>query len=153
MTLLLAFLIGFLAGLRSLLAPAVTAWAALLGWLKLERPLSLIGSVPAVVVFTVLAIVELIADKSPAMRNRTELGGLTARMVTGGITGACIAMGGAQSALAGALLGSAGSVVGCFAGFQARTRLVKTLRTRDVYVAVLEDLLAMAGCLWIVSSV
>jgi uncharacterized membrane protein len=44
MMLLLAFLIGFFAGLRSLTAPAATAWAAYLGWLKLERPLSLIGS-------------------------------------------------------------------------------------------------------------
>ena len=48
MTLLLAFLIGFFAGLRSLTPPAATAWAAYLGWLKLERPLSLVGSAPAV---------------------------------------------------------------------------------------------------------
>ena len=56
-----AFLIGFFAGLRSLTAPAATAWAVYLGWLKLERPLSLIGSVPAVAIFTLLAVVELVA--------------------------------------------------------------------------------------------
>ena len=39
MTLPFAFLIGFFAGLRSLTAPAVTAWAVHLGWLKLEGPL------------------------------------------------------------------------------------------------------------------
>jgi len=36
--LLLVFLIGFFAGLRSLTAPAATAWATYLGWLRLERP-------------------------------------------------------------------------------------------------------------------
>ena len=33
----LAFLIGVIAGLRSLTAPAVVSWAARLGWLKLEN--------------------------------------------------------------------------------------------------------------------
>jgi len=42
-TLTFAFLIGFFAGLRSLTAPAATAWAVYLGWLKLDRPLALIG--------------------------------------------------------------------------------------------------------------
>ena len=51
----------------------------------------------------------------------------------------------------GALLGAAGGIVGCYAGAQARMRLVKALGTRDIYVAVLEDLVAVAGCLWIVS--
>ena len=33
----LAFLIGVIAGLRSLTAPAVLSWAARLGWLHLEN--------------------------------------------------------------------------------------------------------------------
>jgi uncharacterized membrane protein len=45
MTLFLAFLIGVFNGLRYLMAPAVIAWAAHLGWLRIEGPLSLIGSV------------------------------------------------------------------------------------------------------------
>ncbi|MBI4469333.1 MAG: hypothetical protein HY650_08445 [Acidobacteria bacterium] len=53
MTLFLAFLIGVFAGLRSLTAPAATAWAAYLGWLRLERPLALIGSLPAALIITV----------------------------------------------------------------------------------------------------
>jgi uncharacterized membrane protein len=151
MTILFAFLIGFLAGLRSMTAPAATAWAAHLGWLKLERPLSLIGSIPSVVIFTVLAIVELVADKLPKTPSRTSPPGLIARIVTGGITGACVAAGGGQGALVGALLGAVGGVVGCYAGYQARTRLVKALGTRDTYVALAEDLVTIAGCLWVVS--
>src|SRR5512137_1563938 len=60
-TLLLAFLIGFFAGLRSLTAPAATAWAVYLGWLRLERPLSLIGSILSVAILTLLALAELVA--------------------------------------------------------------------------------------------
>ena len=151
MTLLFAFLIGLFAGLRSLTAPAATAWAVYLGWLKLERPLSLIGSVPSVVIFTILAIGELIADKLPIIPNRTSPPGLIGRVVTGGLTGACVAAGGGQGVLPGALVGAVGGVVGAFGGYQARTRLVKALGTRDIYIALLEDLIAIGGCLWVVS--
>jgi uncharacterized membrane protein len=151
MTPLLAFLIGFFGGLRSLTAPAATAWAAYLGWLKLERPLSLIGSVPAVAIFTLLAVVELVADKLPQTPSRTSPPGLIARIVMGGLAGACVAAGGAQGIFLGALLGAIGGVAGCFAGYQARTGIVQTLATRDIYIALFEDLVAIAGSLWVVS--
>jgi uncharacterized membrane protein len=151
MTLLLAFLIGFFAGLRSLAAPAATAWAVRLGWLKLEGLLALIGSIPSVAIFTLLAIVELVIDKLPGTSNRTSPPGLIARIVTGTLTGACVAAGGGQGIPVGALLGAVGGVVGCFGGYQARTRLVKVLGAPDIYVALLEDLVAVAGCLWVVS--
>jgi uncharacterized membrane protein len=150
-TLLFAFLIGFFAGLRSLTAPAATAWAVHLGWLKLERPLSLIGSLPSVVILTVLAVAELVADKLPKTPSRTSPPGLIARIVTGGLTGACVAAGGGQGLFIGAVLGAVGGVVGCFGGYQARTGLVKALGTPDIYVALLEDLVAVAGGLWVVS--
>jgi len=151
MTLVFAFLIGLFAGLRSLTAPAATAWAAYLGWLKLEGPLSLIGSLPSVVIFTLLAAVELVLDKLPATPSRTAPPGLIARIVTGALTGACVAVGSGQAAIAGALLGVAGGVIGCFGGYQARTRLVKALGKPDIYVALIEDLIAIGGSLWAVS--
>jgi uncharacterized membrane protein len=151
MTFLFAFLIGIFAGLRSLTAPVATAWAARLGWLRLERPLSLIGSVPSVVILTILAVVELVMDKLPKTPNRTSPPGLIARIVTGGLTGACVAESGAQGALLGAVLGAVGGVAGCFGGYYVRTRLVKALVSPDFNVALLEDLVAIAGCLWIVS--
>src|SRR6185369_10137557 len=106
MTLLFAFLIGLFGGLRSLTAPAATAWAAHLGWLRLERPLSLIGSLPAVVILTALAVVELITDKLPKTPSRTAPLGLIARIVMGGLSGACVAAGGGQGAIPGAALGA-----------------------------------------------
>jgi len=67
MTLFLAFLIGVIAGLRSLTAPAVVAWAARRNWLNLyNSPLSFMGSTTAIIVFTLLALVELVADQLPS---------------------------------------------------------------------------------------
>ena len=110
MTLLFAFLIGLFAGLRSLTPPAAVAWAVHLGWLKLARPLSLIGSLPAVIILSLLAITELILDKLPNTPNRTAPLGLIARIVTGGFTGACVSLAGGQSAFVGAGLGLIGGI-------------------------------------------
>jgi uncharacterized membrane protein len=151
MTFVFSFLIGFFAGLRSLMAPATTAWAVYLGWLRLQGPLSLIGSLPSVAIFTLLAIVELVADKLAKTPNRTSPPGLIARIVMGGLTGACIASGGGQGIFSGALLGAIGGVAGCFLGYWTRAGIVGALGTRDIYVALGEDLVAIAGCLWIVS--
>lgn len=151
MALLLAFFIGFLTGLRSLTAPAVTAWAAQLGWLKLQGLLAIVGSTASVAIFTLLAVAELVADKLPSTPNRMSPPGLIARIVMGGLVGACIASGGGEGVFLGAALGVLGGAAGCFSGFQARRRLVKSLRTGDIYIALLEDLIAIAGSLWAVS--
>jgi len=151
MTLLFAFLIGLFAGLRSLTPPAAVAWAVHLGWLRLARPLSLIGSLPAVIILSLLAITEIIFDKLPTTPSRTAPPGLIARIVTGGLTGACVSVGGGRSALSGAGLGALGGIAGCFGGYQARTRLVKSLRLPDFNIALVEDLIAIGGSLFIVS--
>jgi uncharacterized membrane protein len=44
-----------------------------------------------------------------------------------------------------------GGIAGCFAGYQARTRLVRSLRQPDFNVALIEDLIAIGGSLFIVS--
>jgi len=149
--LLLAFLIGLFNGLRSLTPPAVTAWAAHLGWLKLRSPLSWLGTTPAAVIFTVLAVVELVSDKLPKTPSRTAPPGLIARIVMGGFTGACVATAGGQGLPLGAILGIAGALAGTFGGYQVRTRLVKALGTPDYVIAVLEDLVTIGGSLWVVS--
>ena len=77
--------------------------------------------------------------------------GLDRAYCDGWLTGACVTDSGPQGALLGTVLGAIGGVVGCFAGYHARTRLVKGLGTRDIYVALFEDLVAVGGCLWVVS--
>ncbi|HEY1758782.1 MAG TPA: DUF4126 family protein [Bryobacteraceae bacterium] len=150
--LLPAFLIGAADGLRSLTAPAAVAWAAHLGWLNLiGTPLSFMGSTASVAIFTVLAIGELVADKLPSTPSRTAPPGLIARIVLGGLSGACVAAAGAQSAPAGAGLGVAGGLAGTFAGYQARTHLVRALKVPDLVIALLEDAVAVGGSLFLVS--
>jgi len=151
MTLLFAFLIGLFAGLRSLTPPAAVAWAVHLGWLRLVRPLSLIGSLPAAIILSLLAVTEIILDKLPNTPNRTAPLGLIARIVTGGFTGACVSRGGGYLAFFGAGLGVLGGIVGCFGGYQARARLVRSTRQPDFNIALLEDLIAIGGSLFIVS--
>src|SRR5689334_25136774 len=151
MPLFFAFLIGLFAGLRSLTPPAAVAWATHLGWLKLARPLSFIGSVPAVIILSLLAITEIVFDKLPNTPNRTAPPGLIGRIVTGGFTGACVSLGGGRSAWVGAALGVIGGIVGCFGGYQVRARLVKFLRQPDFNIALVEDLIAIGGSLFIVS--
>src|SRR5262245_17524024 len=129
--LLLAFLIGVLNGLRSFTPPAATAWAVYLGWLKLDAMLAWIGSLPSVAIFTLLAALELVADKMPWIPNRTSIPGLIARIVMGKLTGACVAAAGGQSVWLGAVCGAVGGVVGAFGGYYARTRSVKALGKPD----------------------
>jgi uncharacterized membrane protein len=77
--------------------------------------------------------------------------GLIARIVLGGLSGAGIAVSGAQSIVLGAVLGAVGGIAGAFAGYQARTRLVKALKAPDLVIALLEDAVAIGGGLLIVS--
>lgn len=144
--------IGFVAGLRSLTAPAAVSWAARLGWLNLQgTPLALMGSAAAAGIFSLLAIVEYVTDLLPKTQARTKPGPLTARIVAGALSGACLCAGANRSLLAGALLGGIGAVIGAFAGYQARSRLVKGLGVKDAVIAIPEDLVAIGLALFMVS--
>jgi len=151
-TLLFAFLIGFFGGLRALTAPAVTAWAVHLGWLRLEGSLSLIGSLPSVVILTLLAVAELVADKLPKTPKRTNLGPLVFRMITGGFSSMAICASAHQLLVIGALVGVLGAIAGAFAGYEIRHRLVEAFGLPDFGVAVAEDLVAVGGAFLIVST-
>jgi uncharacterized membrane protein len=147
----LAVLIGFVAGLRSLTAPAAVSWAAHLGWLDLEgSALAFMGSTLAVIVFSVAAVAEFGADLHPATPSRTTPGPLLARILMGGLSGAALTLAAGQSMLPGALLGGAGGLIGAFAGYRARTRLTAALQ-KGKLIAVIEDLVAVVLAITIVS--
>jgi uncharacterized membrane protein len=110
------------------------------------------GSAAAVGIFTVLAIGELIADQLPSTPSRTKPPGLIARIVMGGLSGAVVAAAGSQSIAIGELLGVAGGVAGTFAGYEARTRLVRALKAPDIVIACLEDAVAIGGALLIATQ-
>ncbi len=144
--------IGFVAGLRSLTAPAAVSWAAHLGWLNLRgSPLAFMGSAVAVAIFSLAAIAEYVTDLLPKTPRRTKPGPLIGRIVMGGLSGACLCASANQSLLLGAVLGGIGGVIGTFAGYQSRTRLVNSLKVKDAFIAIPEDLVAIALAYFFVS--
>ena len=149
--LLFALGIGIVAGLRAMTAPAVVAWAAHLGWLNLSGSyFAFMGSKWAVAIFTLAALGELVTDQLPKTPARTTAGPLTARIVMGALTGACLAVAGGASLMVGALLGAIGAVIGTFAGYKTRVGLVKNLGVPDFAIAIPEDIVAIGLALLLV---
>ena len=145
--------IGLVAGLRSMTAPAVVCWAAYLGWMNREwSQLAFMGSIAAVAIFSLLAVGELVADKLPGIPKRTAPGPLVARILTGGLCGAyfCEILN-QPPFITGATLGAIGAVIGAFAGYEIRRRLVTGLKIKDLFIAVPEDLIAIGLALFLVS--
>jgi uncharacterized membrane protein len=148
---LLAFLIGVVAGLRSLTAPAVVSWAARCGWLHLANTsLAVLGFAATPYILTVLAVGELIADKLPKTPSRKAPMGFAARLVTGALCGAAIGAG-SHSIAGGLLAGVLGAIVGTLGGYEFRVLLVKAIGGKDLPIALLEDAIAIGGALLIVS--
>ena len=136
--------IGFAAGLRALTPPAVVAWAARLGWLNLgSSPLAFMGSIITIVIFSLLAVIELIGDLRPSTPKRTALVPLVARILMGALCGACVCAASSQSLIIGAILGAVGAVIGAFAGYEIRRKLVAALNIKDTFIALLEDLVTI----------
>jgi uncharacterized membrane protein len=117
MAFLLTFLVGCVDGLRSLTPPALVCWAAHLGWLHLAGTrLAFINRRSSLIVFTLLAVVEPIADKLPNTPARTAPLGLIARIFMGGACGLVLAASAGISLSFSVLLASIGALVGAFVG-------------------------------------
>lgn len=147
---LLALLIGVIAGLRAMTAPAVVAWAARLGWLPLAGfPLAWLGGVIPVLVLTALAALELFADQQPKTPSRKVPHQFGARVLTGAFSGAALLMPSGHW-LRGAVIGAVGAVIGTLGGAEARGRLAANFG-KDVPAAFIEDAIAVGGALLIVA--
>jgi uncharacterized membrane protein len=142
--LLYAFLLGCICGLRSMTAPAVVAWGAHLGWLHLDGSLlAFFANKISLVIFSLFALGELIADKLPFIPPRTQAGPLGVRILFGAVCGAAVCISAGASLLLGAFLGGLGSVAGAFAGYHYRRQFSSMLP--DLALALLEDLVAVGG--------
>lgn len=147
--LLLAFTIGVIAGLRAMTAPAAVSWAARLGYLRLrDTPLAFLGHVYAPWLLTLLALAELVTDQLPSTPSRTVPVQFTARIVSGGLSGAAI--GASHGALGtGLVAGAIGAVVGTLGGRAFRARLASAFH-RDPPAAFIEDALALGSAVLVV---
>jgi uncharacterized membrane protein len=113
--------------------------------------LAFLGYALAPYVFTAFAIFELVMDKLPNTLSRKTPVAFASRIVLGAFSGAALCTAAQHSPAAGALCGGFGAVVGTLGGYEARTRLVKSLRISDFGIALLEDAVAVGGGLFIVS--
>lgn len=152
LVLVLAFLIGVVCGLRSLTGPALVCWGAYLGWLNLAGShLAFFANPIVLIIFSLLAVGELVADKVPSIPRRTTAGPLAARIVFGGICGGAFAVAGGAPFGMSCFLGAVGGLIGAFTGYTARRVAIYNSRFPDLAVALFEDLVAAGGGLLLVS--
>ncbi len=145
---LLALLIGIIAGLRTMTAPAAVAWATYFGWLNLGGTwLALFGNVWVRWILTALALVEFVTDQLPSTPSRTVPVQFGARIVTGSLSGAAIGAAGG-SWVGGLLAGTVGAVAGTLGGRAFRARLAAAFGS-DRPAAFIEDAVAVGGALLI----
>lgn len=139
-----AFLIGVVAGLRALTAPAVASWAARAGWLNLQgTPLAWLGAAVTPWIFTAAALGELVNDKLPKAGSRKAPAPFLARIVMGALSGGAIGgSAGGGGLAAGLVLGAAGAVAGTLGGYALRARLARAIG-RDLPAALIEDAVAI----------
>jgi len=152
MAIILALLIGVVAGLRAMMAPAIVSWAAHLGWINLDGSwLAFLGYWITPWILTILALVELVTDQLPTTPSRKVPVQFGARIVMGGLSGTAlgIAIG---MPVAGLLAGAAGGVIGTLGGAEARARLAAAFG-QDRPAALIEDAVAVIGALLIVSAI
>jgi uncharacterized membrane protein len=147
----LPLLIGVIAGLRAMTAPAAISLAARVGRLDLTTTsLAFLGYAYTPWIFTSLALVELVTDQLPSTPSRTVPSQFGTRILVGGLTGGAIgASGGAL--VTGAVAGVVGAVIGTLGGRAARARLASAFGS-DRPAAVIEDLIAIGGAFLIVKA-
>lgn len=145
LVLLLALLIGVVAGLRALTAPAAVAWAAALQWINLDNTwVEWLAHPVTVTVLTILAVGELVTDKLPNTPSRKTPIQFATRLITGAFAGAVI--GTAWGYKFGGLgAGMVGAVLGTLGGAEARRRLAAATGGRDLPIALSEDAVAVIG--------
>jgi uncharacterized membrane protein len=148
---LFALLIGVIAGLRAMTAPAAVAWAAHLGWLPLAgTPLAWLGATMTPWIFTALALAELVSDQLPKTPSRKVPPQFITRVVSGGLCGAAIGMTSGPW-IGGMIAGAIGAVIGTLGGADIRGRLAKAFG-KDLPAALIEDAVAVGGGLAIVMA-
>lgn len=144
----LALLIGIIAGLRAMTAPAAIAFAAHAGLLNLSGTwLAFLGYRWTPWIFLVLAIGELVTDQLPTTPSRKVPVQFGTRILMGAITGGAIGVA-AGSLWIGALVGIIGAIIGTLGGSAARAKMAAAFG-KDRPAALIEDAVAIAGAILI----
>jgi uncharacterized membrane protein len=144
-----ALLVGVIAGLRAMTAPAAVSWAAFFGLLDLEGSwLAFLGYRFTPWILTLLALIELVTDQLPSTPSRKVPIQFATRIIMGALAGGAIGVAGG-SVIVGLAAGAVGAVIGTLGGAVARARLAMAFG-RDRPAALLEDAVAILGAALIV---
>ena len=137
-------LLGTVTGLRTFTPMAALCWFAWARALPLDDTWAFWSAKLVVaIVFTVLAVCELVADKQPWIPDRTRLYSVVTKLLLGGLLGAIVATGLNGAVIEGIILGVLGVLVGTYGGFLIRRDLVQKANCLDWQVAVAEDAIAV----------
>ena len=148
---LLSLLIGVVAGLRTMTAPAAAAFGARYGAIAVAgTPMAFMGDAWIPWIFGVLALGEFVADQLPSTPSRKVPAQFSARILTGALSGATLAAP-SGSVVFGVIAGIVGAVVGTFGGAAARARMAAAFG-KDRPAAIIEDMVAIAAAVLIVVS-
>ncbi len=146
--LLLALLLGIVAGLRTMTAPAAVSWAAYLGRLDLSATwLAFMGNIWATGILTLLALGEFVTDQLPSTPSRKVPLQFGARIVSAGFSGLAIGLA-YEMAIGDLIAGIVGAVIGTLGGSEFRARLAKAFG-KDPPAAFIEDVVAIVGAILI----
>jgi uncharacterized membrane protein len=134
--------LGIANGMRTMTPIAVVCWAAWLGYLPQEGWGAWAGTLPAVIIFTLCAVGEWVADILPQTPSRKTPFPFAARIVFGALS-ASLAWHALNEPLAGGILcGAIGAVLGTLGGY--RLRMWGAVKVgRDWPVGVAESALAV----------
>jgi uncharacterized membrane protein len=147
-----SFVIGVIAGLRSMTSLAAVSWGARLGWIDLRAShLAFFGSTTAVVVISAAALGELVVDKLPFTPRRTALVPLLFRVLSGAVCGAAVCISAQHFVVLGSVLGGLGAIAGSFSGYRIRHNVVRKGTLPDIAVALIEDAIAVGGAFVLIS--
>jgi uncharacterized membrane protein len=127
-----------IAGLRSMAAPALLARAVRRGDLKAPN-LPALGSPKVSILLPLLAVGEIIADKTPFVPARTSTPALLGRILSGALAGATLFGSEGRNKNSGAILGALCATVAAYAGENFRTVGSERLGLPNALLGALED--------------
>ena len=150
--LLVAFCLGGFTGLRAFTPITVLVWTLHIYHLKiLGSPLYFLHTMPAIIILTILAVAELIADKLPFTPSRLRLGGMIGRVIFGTACGILSGQVWGASWQTCAAAGLIGAIIGAKLGYEARVGTVRSLHWHDFPAALIGDAIAIGGSILVVS--
>ena len=136
-------LLGVATGMRSMTAIAALSWAVWLGLVPEQGWATWIGHLVVVILLTICALGEYVADTMPKTPRRTDLGPALGRVVIGALVGAMVAVAIDEPVAGGIIFGAGGAIIGTWGGFFVRMTVARIFR-RDMPAALLESASAIA---------